>query len=79
MYDRTAEQIAAAVERLLNHKELTLQDSEVVTAALTNFVKRPSAGSPDCLILEIARRAGHIPLGTFDRNFSKLDGAQRLE
>jgi hypothetical protein len=30
-------------------------------------------------VLEIARKAGHIPLGTFDRNLSKLDGAKRLE
>jgi len=79
VYDRTAEQIAAAVERLLNHKELTVQDAEVVTAALTHFVKRPALGFSDCLVLEIARKAGHIPLGTFDRNLSKLDRTHRLE
>jgi hypothetical protein len=31
-----------------------------------------------CLVLEVARKAGHMPLGTFDRNLAKLDGAQRL-
>jgi predicted nucleic acid-binding protein len=35
-------------------------------------------GFSDCLVLEIARKAGHLPLGTFDRNLSKLDGAQKL-
>src|ERR1700753_1131086 len=79
VYERTAEQIVAAIERLLNHKELTLQDAEVVTAALAHFRKRPALGFSDCLVLETARKAGHIPLGTFDRNLAKLDGTQRLE
>jgi predicted nucleic-acid-binding protein len=79
VYNRTAEQIALAVDRLLNHKELTIQDAEVVTDALTHFRKRPALGFSDCLVLELARKAGHLPLGTFDRNLSKLDGAKRLE
>jgi hypothetical protein len=29
-------------------------------------------------VLEIARKAGHLPLGTFDRGLAKLDGVQRL-
>jgi hypothetical protein len=29
-------------------------------------------------MLEVARRAGHLPLGTFDRNLAKLDGTRRL-
>ena len=29
----------------------------------------------DCLLLEIARKAGHLPLGTFDRDLGKLNGA----
>lgn len=32
----------------------------------------------DCLMLEVARKAGHLPLGTFDRNLGKLEGAERL-
>jgi len=28
--------------------------------------------------LEIARKAGHLPLGTFDRNLARLDGTRRL-
>jgi predicted nucleic-acid-binding protein len=79
VYDRTAAQIAVAVERLLNHKELTLQDAEVVTAALDHFKKRPALGFSDCLVLELARKSGHLPLGTFDRNLSKLDATQRLK
>jgi predicted nucleic acid-binding protein len=32
----------------------------------------------DYLVLEIARKAGHVPLGTFDRQLARLDGAQKL-
>ena len=78
VYNRSHAQIANAVDRMLNHKELTLQDAAVVALALNHFRSRPSLGFSDCLVLEIARKAGHLPLGTFDRNLAKLDGAQRL-
>jgi len=78
VYERRAADIAMAVELLLNHRVLTLQDPDVVTAALAAFRSRPTVGFSDCLLLEIARRAGHLPLGTFDRHLSKLDGAERL-
>ncbi len=78
-YDRTAEQIATAVDMLLNHKDLTVQDAEVVTNALEHFRERPALGFSDCLVLEIARKAGHTPLGTFDRNLAKVEGAKRLQ
>lgn len=78
VYDRAPGDIATAVEMLLNHKELTVQDSDVVAAALVRFSKRPSLSFSDCLVLEVARKAGHLPLGTFDRELSRLDGAQRL-
>ena len=42
------------------------------------FRSRPALGFSDCLILEIARKAGHLPLGTFDRELGKIDGAKRL-
>jgi hypothetical protein len=29
-------------------------------------------------VLEVARKAGHLPLGTFDRALGKLKGAERL-
>lgn len=62
----------------LNHRELSVQDPDVVMKALEHFRKKPSRGFSDCLILEVARRAGHLPLGTFDRDLAKLDGAERL-
>jgi predicted nucleic acid-binding protein len=49
-----------------------------VAAALEQYRKRPALEFSDCLILETARKAGHLPLGTFDRNLAKLDGAEGL-
>jgi predicted nucleic-acid-binding protein len=78
VYERTANQIAAAVEILLNHKDLTIQDADVIAIALEEFRSRPSLGFSDCLVLEVARKAGHLPLGTFYREFAKLQGVRRL-
>jgi predicted nucleic-acid-binding protein len=78
VYDLGPEKIAAAVEMLLKHRELTLQEAEVVAAALGQFKSRPALGFSDCLILAVARKAGHLPLGTFDRELSKLKGTERL-
>lgn len=70
--------IAAAIEMLLNQETVSLQDAGVVTAALNQYRSKPSLGFSDCLVLEIARKAGHLPLGTLDRNLGKLDGTERL-
>ena len=37
-----------------------------------------SSAFHDCLMLEAARKAGHLPLGTFDRALGRLPGAERL-
>jgi predicted nucleic-acid-binding protein len=78
VYERGPQAIATAVEMLLNHEHLTVQDSETVAAAVVQFRQDPRAGFSDCLMVEVARKAGHLPLGTFDRALSKIDGAQRL-
>lgn len=70
--------IATAVEMLLNHQNLTLQDADAVAAALEQYRAQSGRTFSDCLVLEIARKAGHLPLGTFDRELAKLDGAQKL-
>ena len=78
IYERTPQQIAAAIEMLLNHNDLVLQDADVVAAALEHFRKRPSLGFSDCLVVETARKAGHKPIGTFDRRLAKLPDCQLL-
>ena len=78
VYGVDAQGIARAVEMLLRHDQLAVQDPETVRAALGLFGKRPSLGFSDCLVVEIARKAGHLPLGTFDRRLSKVSGVERV-
>ena len=78
VYDRDPEAIATAVEMLLSHQHLTMQDVDVVAAAVAQFRQYPKIGFSDCLMVEVARKAGHTPLGTFDRDLGKIDGTQRL-
>ena len=78
VYELEPPAIATAVEMLLNHRDLTIQDSDSVAAALEQYRTRPAVSFSDCLVLEVARKAGHLPLGTFDKDLGKLVGAQRL-
>jgi predicted nucleic-acid-binding protein len=78
VYARDPEAIATAVEMLMNHQQLTLQDEDVVAAAVEQFRRRPAVGFSDCLMVAIAGKAGHGPLGTFDRDLGKLRGTQQL-
>jgi predicted nucleic-acid-binding protein len=78
VYDRGAVGLVTAVEMLLNHKDLMLQDSEVVAAALDLFRSNSTVGFSGCLMLQLARKAGHVPLGTFDRRLGKIEGTQKL-
>ncbi len=77
-YGLGPEKIATAVEMLLEHSELTIQEPDTVTAGLRSFQRWPALGFSDCLILAVARKAGHLPLGTFDRGLGKIEGTQRL-
>jgi predicted nucleic-acid-binding protein len=78
VYGRTAGQLALALEMLLNHKDLTVQDADVVASALKRFRTHPALGFSDCLLVEIAAKAGHLPVGTFDRDLAKLEGVKRI-
>jgi predicted nucleic-acid-binding protein len=78
VYGLEAPALATAVDMLVNHRDLTVQDADIVAAALEQCRRKPVVSFSNCLVLEIARRGGHLPLGTFDRDLAKLDGAQRL-
>jgi predicted nucleic-acid-binding protein len=78
VYDLGPAAIATAVDMLLEHAHLTIQDPDVVAAALAHYRSRQQLDFSDCLVLEIARKAGHLPVGTFDRQFARLDGAQKV-
>ena len=74
VYEREARQIIESIQMFLDHQDLSLQDPDVVLAALEHYRKRPELGFSDCLAVEIARRSGHTPLGTFDKSLAKLPG-----
>jgi len=76
VHERTPAQLANAVELLLDHEHLAVQDMDVVAEALALFRTRPALGFSDCLILEVARKAGHVPLGSLDRAVSKAHGVE---
>ena len=78
VYDRDPDAVATAVEMLLSHDHLTVQDPEAVAAAVEQFRAQPRVGFSDCLMVAIARKAGHTPLGTFDRDLGTVEGVQRL-
>src|SRR4051812_34221215 len=78
IYQFNAEQQALAVEMLLENRQLLIQDAETVQSALDLFRERPALGFSDCLVLQLAKDAGHLPMGTFDRKLAKVQGAQRI-
>lgn len=69
---------ADVIELMLNHRTLVIDQRELVESALALFRTKPTLGFADCLIVESARKAGHLPLGTFDRKLATVEGAQRL-
>jgi len=78
VYERSPRDIALAIERLLDHQRIVIDQPDVVRDALDGFRGRPMIGFSDWLMLAQARKAGHLPLGTFDRHLGGLDGAERL-
>lgn len=77
-YGLTPQELDQAIEMLLRHQHFVVEDPETVAEALELFRAKPALGFADCLMLELARKAGHLPLGTFDRVLAKVHGATRL-
>jgi predicted nucleic-acid-binding protein len=78
VYGLTRGQQATTVDMLLQHGELVVQDADVVERALGRFRGKGRADFSDCLALEIAHKAGHVPFGTFDRALGRLPGAESI-
>jgi len=72
-YEFSSQDLIAAIEMLLRERDLVLQDVEAVEDALALFRSKRALGFSDCLMLSLARKAGHLPLGTFDRNLGRVD------
>ena len=78
VYELSSKDLIRAIEMLLNHRDLVLQDGETVAGGLERFRAKPALGFSACLMVESARKAGHLPLGTFDRKLAKVEGDQKL-
>lgn len=78
VYGLNRRRIGTVVGMLVEHERLTVQDENVVRRAQATFNNTRSTGFTDCLVVEIARKAGHGPVGTFDRKMSRVDGAHCL-
>jgi predicted nucleic-acid-binding protein len=78
VYGFARAQIATALSLLLEQEHLTVQDPETVASAIELFKKGAGTDFADSMIVEIARRAGHLPVGSFDRKLAKVKGVQRL-
>ncbi|MBK9164442.1 MAG: type II toxin-antitoxin system VapC family toxin [Acidobacteria bacterium] len=74
IYRKSRSEIGQFLNALLDHTSLVIQDADVVAAALDAFRNNKGVGFADCIILEVARKAGHTPLGTFDTKLAKIDG-----
>ena len=70
--------IGTVVAMLLEHDRLTLHDEDVIRGAHSAFERDRSVGFTDCLIVEAARKAGHLPVGTFEKAMSGIEGAHGL-
>ena len=78
VYGLSGADVATAIEMLSKSRSIVLQHADAIEHAVALFRARPGLGFSDCLMLELARKAGHLPLGTFDRALSRVAGAQRL-
>lgn len=78
VYGFSRKRLSGTILALLQQRDLAIQDGDVVSLALEDFVQSKSAAFTDCLILHVARKSGHTPLATFDRGLAKLDGVELI-
>jgi predicted nucleic-acid-binding protein len=71
-------QLIEALNRIIDNKDLALEEPLVVRAALALYQSKAKVGFSDSMVLERARSAGHLPLATFDKALGKAEGAQSL-
>lgn len=78
VYNQVKPELVEALVRIIDNKDLTLQEPSVVRAALSLYQSKGKLNFEDCLILEVARSVGHLPLTTFDKALAKAVGAESL-
>ncbi len=78
VYDQGKPQLVEALIRIQDNRDIALEEPAVVRAALALYQSKGKPNFEDCLILEIARKAGHLPLATFDKALGKIEGTKLL-
>lgn len=78
VYELTKAQLGTAISMLIEHQQLVVQDTDVVRFALDDYKASRGVGFTDCLVVAIARKNGHTPVGTFDRKLSKLSDVKAV-
>jgi hypothetical protein len=58
------------VQRVLSRRHLRHQDVHLIKPRRNQGESR--------LMFQLARKAGHLPLASFDRSLSKIEGTQKL-
>ena len=76
VYSCEKPQLVEAMKRIIDNKDLSLEEPGVVRTALALYESKGKVNFEDCLILEIARKSGHLPLATFDKALGRFEGAQ---
>ena len=77
VYQFNKEQVLFAVQKLIQHPHVHLENPERLNNVLTVF-SASNAGFADCLILNEAQ-SRELILYTFDRKLSRLHGAKCVE
>lgn len=78
VFELPRERIVRTVAALLENTDLHLEDEGAVARVLAHFRRSGKVDFTDCLILEIARAAQHLPLVTFDKALSRLPDTVHL-
>jgi predicted nucleic-acid-binding protein len=78
VYDLGRTEIGRALHMLLEEEHFTVQEPDVAAAAVALFRGGGGRDFADCMNIEVARKAGHLPVGTFDRGLARVKGTQRL-
>ena len=77
-YNFSRTEIAGALEGLLAAVELEVEDADVVSSALRDYVSE-AADFADLMILGATRKRGAVPLVTFDTRAARINGVKLVD
>lgn len=78
VYELGKTRLCTAIAMLLEHQQLSVQNTAMVRSALDSYRAHEGVDFTDCLVVAIAGKHGHVPVGTFDKKLSRLANTQAL-